>query len=376
MGYKRTVASDGNTIYSKSGPITDSIKKIKMIGKTPESISSDIARLKKTLEDANAEQRKIMKQAADPTKRAETNEQKKGRIAHTHELTKTIHSCVKQLKKLGVGVKMNTMDGQKIQYIEGGQNDMLTLDEIKSMKVDVYRDASAGKISGNFKNALLGYLEYVQADLELTEKVSENIQEQRDEFTEFVEAAYDNGYITMKQRDVMLELAGDDELLYEDPNDRRSRMDNLILSYLEAAAEGDEEKKEEVKDKMEEEKESSDSSDDDSSDSDTDDSVVQALKDKAEGLKVNLTDEEKEILDKIEEKISKKMDKDDSKDSSESDSDSVAESVSAAFNGIAPKGFFERDELDQVLMESVNDGTFTDEDADRIREALDKYYGE
>jgi len=240
--------------------------------------------------------------------------QRKGENYDIKALNAERESIIKDLGELGYDVKpsgdmskpikvSNPSDPKEVYYIEnGGNKNMYTVSDFKKMKVDVYEDASKGKISDNLKNYLITYLEkcIIEANAKeaIMESVNEEIESQKSNFTEFVNASFEEGLITERQHDIMLEMAEDsimydtDVVTLESVNDDISA---LIDAYLEAADNNDEDAKDEIKSALESAKDIK--------------MMLEGGKDcgeiqsKLDELKIELTDDEKKIVAALDKKI-------------------------------------------------------------------------
>ncbi|MDE6491856.1 MAG: hypothetical protein K2L37_01745, partial [Lactobacillus sp.] len=228
-------------------------------------------------------------------------------------------------------VDRNIMSSQhKVVYkesvVEGGF-DTMNRDDIKAMRLDVYEDAAAGKITDNLKNYLLTYLEYVDLQLEkgevFTEAVSGIIEQKRSDFIDFIDKSFNEGAIDRYQRDIMLEMSGED-FMFDVPTP--DMIPDLVAQYLEAAKEGDDATKEQIKEKLDTAKDLEKIADEEQGNEDeVTESACETLKQKLSELKVDLTDEEKDLVDKLDDKIKKAKNGNCNKEDTDYDDDSDEE---------------------------------------------------
>lgn len=241
--------------------------------------------------------------------------QRKGEAHDIKELNAQKREILDTIDKLGYKYKIsgtaknstirisNPVDPNEVYIIEnGGNKNMYTVSDFKKMKVDVYEDASKGKISDNLKNYLLTYLERCIAEVNAKEAIMESVNEevntQKANFTEFVNASFEEGLITKKQHDIMLEMAEDD-IMYDTEvvtvESVNADISALVDAYLEAADNNDEESKAEIKAALESAKEIK--------------AVLEGGKDcgeiqsKLDELEIELTDDEKKIVKALDKKI-------------------------------------------------------------------------
>jgi hypothetical protein len=366
-------------------------------GLNSDNVDATVRNLKKALSDTMKELSDNEKEAMNPRKQAEYGIQKTGRLKYADTLTKKRGDIVRALGEMGVYVNPEALKHGKIQYetyeesVKEGEYKTMTTQDLKQMKIDVFEESASGKISDNFRDYLLLRLESVENEVEKNEAVNSvveaAIEEQRDQFVDYIVESYNAGLITDLQRDVMLELASEDYMYSVATPDR---IPDYVRQYLEAAEAGDEEGKEEAAKKINEAKDVQDAADDGG----CDDGESFSLKEKIKEAKITLTDEEKKLADKLDEKLSKALSggSDDSGDSSDDDSDdsgkkkgkkSKSDDGDNADDGSDDSGSDDsgdtstnesamNDEIWNYVQEAADDGIYSDEEINQIKNTLER----
>ena len=361
--YNKTVADNGDIIYSKK---VDVKKTAKDIMQRNTDIPSEISRLKGELEDEIAYRQKISSQAMDPRKRAERGVQFKGRIEDLKTTQEKIDKIIRSLRSYGVRVRKEALVRGKIVY-EGGHVTMFNSNDIKRMKLDVFEDNSRGVISNDLRDYMLITLESVSKEIERVEAYNEAVDayvsDQREKFVDFIRESYNVGLISDLQKEVMLEMAEDD-FIFEAPNP--DMIPELVSAYIEAAKEGNEDKKGFIKEQIEAAKElknvanGSDDSSDDVVTEGTDCSILEKL----ESLKVKLTDEERATAERFDElianggEVKSEEPKDDKKKEDPEEVDSKKEDKPEDESENVPEeegGSAEGEQVKESVVESVSD---------------------
>ena len=315
--YIKTTAKDGSTIYTTKKQFAKAAERERIrrenlpTGSPDGTVSAEVGRLMNLLGDKVKYLKRIQMEASDPKKRQEKGTQFKGRMDDMKNTKTDIDKCVKDLYSLGVKVNKDALKRGKVVY-EGGHDIMLTTNEIKSMKLDVFEENSKGLISNELRDYMLTVLESVSGEIErlrvFNEKVNEKIDAQRERFNHFITESFNAGLITSTQYEVFAEMANDNFLFDVAMPDQ---LPGLVSSYLEAAKENDEVKKAEIKAKIDEANEMKAlESGNEVVTEGADCSIVEKL----ESLKIKLSDEEKEMAEKFDQLIADAMNKDDKKE--------------------------------------------------------------
>lgn len=295
------------------------------------NVNKKIGQLKRELSATMKEIADNEREAMNPNKTSDKGIQKTGRLQYAKTLTKKKGDIVRALAQLGVSVNSEALKHGKIQYEryeesveEGEYKIMMTKQDLKQMKIDVFEESASGKISDNFRDYLLLRLESVENDIDQNEAVNyvveAAIDEQRDKFVEYISESYNAGLISDLQRDVMLELANEDYMYSVATPDR---IPEYVHQYLEAAEAGDEEGKQQAAKKINEAKEVQNASDDGG----CDDGAAFSLKEKIKEAKITLTDDEKKLADKLDEKLSKALNGEESEEPADTSDDTTDESA-------------------------------------------------
>ena len=296
--YQKTTADNGDIIYSKKHDFKKTAKEIVTKNMDIDTIIKD---LKSELSDKVKYRKTISLQATDPRKKADLGIQLKGRTEDLKNNQKEIDDIIRKLNRLGVGVNRKALSRDKIVY-EGGHFTMFKSEDITRMKLDVFEESAAGKISDDFRDYCLVLLEAVSKNIAREEAYCEAVENiisaQRDNFVTYIKESHNAGLISAIQAEVMLELANDD-FMFEAPTP--DKLPDLVKSYLEAAKEGDEEKKEAIKKQIDTAKELKEiaSPEEDVVTEGADCSIVEKL----EALKVKLSKEEREMAERFDEMI-------------------------------------------------------------------------
>lgn len=272
-------------------------------------VKDRIRELKTTLTELVNEYRMVGGTGIDSNRKAETGTQLKGRVKYHGSLKSKIDDTVSELRRLGCSVNPDALKRGKIVYKEGVENTMFSMTDIKSMKLDIFEENAAGKITDNMRDYMLTVIESVTPAVErmdaYLEAVAEKLNVKRDHFVEFVEESFNVGLINMRQHEVLMELAQDD-FMFEGP--QPEDIPAMVMAYIEAAKEGNEEAKAEIKkdiDEAKEVKEMKDNAEAEAVTEGADCSIVEKL----ESLKCKLTDEEKAMAEKFDQMIADGMKK-------------------------------------------------------------------
>lgn len=365
--------------------VKDEINNVKNHAKTGNNKEEMIQNLKSQLEKEVSHYADITREVTNPRGVNEVGTQAKGRQNDIKVTKNNINKLVSDLSKQGVRVKQHSIwSNFKVVY-EGGY-DIMDRNEIKQMRLDVYEDAASGKISENMKEYLLTYLEYVDMQLQkenaYTEAVTNIIEKKRSDFIDYVERSREMGYIDNRQYEVMLEMSGED-FMFETPTP--DDIPDLVMQYLEAAKDGDEEAKEQIKEKLDTAKELEKAAN--SEDDEVTEGACETIKDKIKELKIKLTDEEKEIVDKLDEKMKEAMgdecegeesegsdepegedgkDDSDGKGNKDKKDEAPVEESTAGFlpkSGLSKK---DKDDMIAYVKEAADEGVYTREELQNI----------
>lgn len=374
------ITVDGKDVYNRiPGPIEATVKKFTNKNKKLLLPKSQIDALKLELEKEHSEVRRIMKQAQNPKTAADLGDQKKGRVLDVSSRKEKIDRLCKQLAANGVKVRPESLNMSKIQYVEG-VTDMLNMSEVKSIKLDIFEKGASGAISKNMQDYLLTYIEGVEnevAQMENHSAIMESVYaDQKDEFVTFVREAYENNMITGKQYEVLTLLANEHELLYESPEES---IPELVEQFLEAAEEGNEERKAQIRNRIETVNKLRENVV-------TEGASCESIAEKLEELKIKLSDEEKAVVEKIDEAIKEKMKgceekkpeedpKEDVKDGGdgEVEGEGEGEEEEPVKESSLNITIADKEELYNYLNESVENGVYTEEDKKRISTMIEKY---
>ena len=237
--YNITTSQNGNiTNYSYTNKKADRREaKILAARNTPE-VQTRINDLKQSLSNLVSEYKMVGGTGIDSNRKAERGDQLKGRLTHHKDLKKKIDDTVSELRRLGCSVNPDALKRGKIVYKEGVENTMFSMTDIKSMKLDIFEENAAGKITDNMRDYMLTVIESVTPAVErmdaYLEAVAEKMNAKRDHFVEFVQESLNVGLINMRQHEVLMELAQDD-FMFEGPQpedipERIQRNDHVLHS--------------------------------------------------------------------------------------------------------------------------------------------------
>lgn len=408
--YIPTTAANGEIVYTRKNDFKAAAKEIMNRGK---DVPSMVQSITSDLKDAVEYRKTISKQALDHRMPAEKGVQYKGRMEDLNKIQKEINMLVNKLKRYGVRVNKEALAHDKVVY-EGGHLTMFTTEDLKRMKLDIFEENVANKISDDLRDYMLIVIESAMDQVVRTqtylEKVEEVISEQRNNFVAFVTESHNEGLISALQKEVLLEMAEDD-FMFEAPTP--DKLPELVQSFLEAAEAGDEDKKEAIKEQIDVAKSLKEIEDGGKEKAiDKEGAVTEGAKEecsiveKLEALKVKLSDEERAMAEKFDELIAnggeepvkeepKKEEepKDDDpkteepkeepkeeepvKESTEEPTPVVESEVQSLENSVVVESTIEsslsKEEGDSLLAyvkESVADGVYSEEDAARIEKML------
>ena len=308
--YNITTSQNGNiTNYSYTNKKEDKREAKRLAARNTPEVQTRINDLKQSLTKLVSEYKMVGGTGIDSNRKAERGTQLKGRIEHHGDLKKKIDDTVSELKRLGCSVNPDALKRGKIVYKEGVENTMFSMTDIKSMKLDIFEENAVGKISDGLRDYMLTAIESVVPAVEkmdaYLEAVAEKMNVKRDHFVEYVQESLNMGLINMRQHEVLMELAQDD-FMFEGP--QPEEIPAMVMAYIEAAKEGDEEAKAEIKKDIDEAKEMKamkDAAETEPVTEGADCSIVEKL----ESLKCKLTDEEKAMAEKFDQMIADGMKK-------------------------------------------------------------------
>lgn len=395
--YNITTSQNGNiTNYSYTNKKADRREaKILAARNTPE-VQTRINDLKQSLSNLVSEYKMVGGTGIDSNRKAERGDQLKGRLAHHKDLKKKIDDTVSELRRLGCSVNPDALKRGKIVYKEGVENTMFSMTDIKSMKLDIFEENAAGKITDNMRDYMLTVIESVTPAVErmdaYLEAVAEKMNAKRDHFVKFVQESLNVGLINMRQHEVLMELAQDD-FMFEGP--QPEDIPAMVMAYIEAAKEGNEEAKAEIKkdiDEAKEVKEMKDNAEAEAVTEGADCSIVEKL----ESLKCKLTDEEKAMAEKFDQMIADGMKKEapaeeptDDEDEGNSEGDApvegetpakakeektVKESVEEIFEKVSVNtgSRVEAYDIMNYMLEAVKANVMSEEDFERMSALMEK----
>jgi len=307
--YIPTTAANGEIVYTKKNDFKAAAKEIMNRGK---DVPSMVQSITSDLKDAVEYRKTISRQALDHRMPAEKGVQYKGRMEDLNKIQKEINMLVNKLKRYGVRVNKQALAHDKVVY-EGGHLTMFTTEDLKRMKLDIFEENVANKISDDLRDYMLIVIESTMDQVVRTqtylEKVEEVINGQREHFVAFVTESHNEGLISALQKEVLLEMAEDD-FMFEAPTP--DKLPELVQSFLEAAEAGDEDKKAAIKEQIDVAKslkEIEGGSTDKAPVDNKEGAVTEGAKEecsiveKLEALKVKLSDEERAIAEKFDELI-------------------------------------------------------------------------
>ena len=388
--YNKTTASNGDIIYSKSPDFKKTAKEIAQKGR---NIPEEIEAAKSQLEEKVKYKTKITSQALNPNKAAERGVQAKGREDDIKTTQKEIDSLVKKLSRLGVKVRTELLPRGKVVYYEGGHDNMFTTTDLKKFKLEVFEETASGNISKDLCDYMIISLEAAMKETSkyeaYMEKVNAIIDSSRRKYVKYVNESFEAGLITDLQKDVMLELA-EDNFMFEDA--KPDRIPELVNAFIEAAKEGNEDKKEAIKEQIDSAKELKEA------EKELDEEVVEegancSIVEKLEAIKAKLTPEEKEMAKRFDEMLAegnteeaeepeedKKEEKPEGAEEGEEtpeepakEEKDVKESVLAAFESVGVKSSVTTEDADlmmEFMTEAVDDNVYSNADRLRIERIL------
>lgn len=381
--YVKTTAKDGTVVYGTKHQFNKVARDIQK--NHDATVDGTIDKLKNELKDLVEYRNKLNKQATNPKSAPSKGDQHKGLLEDLNDTTSDIHKVVGKLHNVGVKVNRVALSKGKVVY-EKEMDNMFTTSEIKEMRLEVFEENAAKRISDDLRDYLLTALETVSKEMEAVEAYNEAVEKivssKRDRFVKFITESYQEGLIDSLQKEVMLEMAEDDFMFAPPTTDR---IPELVSSYLEAAEAGDDVKKAEIKKDIDDAKALKDIEDKVNDDVVTEGAEC-SIVEKLESLKIKLTPEEKAMAENFDKMIEEKMNGKEKSEGEEpeekpeepakeepTEEKTLTESVAGMFGSISvASGVTDEmaESMKEYMTEAVADHVYSEEDLARVNRLL------